>query len=1158
MLHLHFANRHETLTELLLARLGVTRGGVFDADQIIVSSAAMQRSLSLAMADRDGVCAHVEFDYLARWLWRQIARLVPGIAHESPFAPSSLTWRIYRALGDAAYVSAHPRLRHFLTAADPVMKFELAGQLARLFDQYITYRADWLQAWSGERPAGLGATPADDEAWQSALWRRLTAELGVHGAHPAQAFVEALRSAAVVPGQAARPGLRDQPAPTGLPGSAHLYALPSIPPLYLGMLQQLGRVMDLHVYAPNPCREHWFEVIDRRRLSRLAARGRAAGHEEGNRLLAGWGRQTQALVGMLVDTAGDGTEDDGCYEPNPGGTLLAALQNAVLDLTELVAGSLTLAVDDRSLELHSCHSLTRELEALQDHLLGLFAASGSDVGESPLQPNQILVVTPDLEAAAPLIDGVFGSAPADRHIPYAITGRPRSGVNVAARALLAVLDLAGSRVVASAVHGLLQQPLIARRFGLATDDLERVHGWIADSGMRWALDAAHRASFDLPAVARHTLTDGLDRLFLGYALPARVDEPFGGWLACGDAEGSEALALGAFAQCIDALQAAHKTLAVAWSGPQWPPLLLALIDTFLQPAAPELDDVRELQAALRELAESMQRGDATQPLPLAVVRAALQQLLDDPGRGGVPTGQVTFASMSSLRSLPYAVICVIGLNDGAYPTAARPLEFDLMSRDLRRGDRQRRDDERNQFLDLLLAARQCFYLSYTGRSARDNSALQPSVLVSELLEAVLPAITPQPADAAARAWARSRLVVEHPLQAFAAEGFDAAADPRLRSFNQELAAALQAGTTARSGRAEAGATALAAVAAFAAPSRPTRPAIGLSANTSGDDDEDEPDARLNDALQPAFFTVPLPAPEPAWREVSLAQLIEFHRQPCRYLLRRRLGLELQRDTDELQDDEPFLPDLPARSALSRRLLPQLLQGADPSRVQRLAQAGIELPAGAWGARQLDTELVTLTAFADRVRDCLAEPMRRPHQASMRFDLDGEAWSLHFTLADLRAGGLVRWRCDQLRANDALEAWLHHLALCVQPPAGVALRTRWLALDTTLCLKPVEQPQALLEELLRHYRQGLREPLHFFPKSAWAACLGGPRKAAEAWRSTLKRPHAESSDPAYRLALRGHGEPLNDDFFRLAQGVFGPLLQHLEAGTGGPADLEADA
>ena len=1151
MLHIHFANHCETLTDLLLGRLAASRGGVFDADQLIVPSAAVQRSLALAIADRDGVCANVQFDYLARWIWRQIARLVPGVADESPFAPELLIWLIHRALGDEAFVATQPRLRNFLAAADPVMQFELAGQVARLFDQYVTYRVDWLQAWSNGSPAGVGAgTASADEAWQSALWQRLSAELGelgklgklgefgVRGAHPAIAFVEALRKRG---NGSTRSATGD--ALAGLPSSAHLYALPTMPPLYLSLLQQLGHAVDLHVYTLNPCREYWFELIGRRRLSHLAVRGRADSHEEGNRLLAAWGRQTQAHVDLLVDSASDGTEDDSCFVANPSDTLLGALQNAVLDLAELAPGSLPLDASDRSLEIHACHSLTRELEVLQDHLLGLFAAA--DAGAAALAPWQILVVTPDLEAAAPLIEAVFGAAPNDRHIPYSITGRPRSGVNVAARALLAVLDIAGSRFVASDVHGLMQQPLVARRFGLDADDLAQIHGWIGESGMRWALDATHRASFDLPAVARHTLSDGLDRLFLGYALPAQVDEPFLDRLACGDAEGSQALALGAFARYVDALQAAHSSLASARPGPLWAPLLLDLIDTFLRPTAADLDDLHELQAAVRELAESLQRGGATQPLPLAVVRAALQQLLDDPGRGGVPTGQVTFASMSALRNLPYAVICAIGLNDGAYPTSTRPPEFDLMASRPRRGDRQRRHDERNLFLDLLLAARHSLYLSYTGRSARDNSALQPSVLISELLETVLPAITLQPADAVSRARARSRLLVEHPLQAFAAEGFDAAADPRLRSFNQELAAALQAGTAAP-----------AALAAGATPSPSEGQANGVRAGS--DDDEDAFDLSLQHSLQPAFFTTPLPAPEPAWREVSLAQLVEFYRQPCRYLLRRRLGIELQRDGDELQDDEPFLPDLPARSALASRLLPQLLHGADPSRVRRLAQAGIELPAGGLGAHLLDRELAALTSFAERVRDSTAAPLLAPRQARMRFDLDGEVWNLNFTLTDLRAGGLVRWRGDELRARDALEAWLHHLALCLQAPPGAAMRTCWLALDSTLSLRPVAQPATLLGELLRHYRHGLREPLHFFPKSAWASCHGGAAAAALTWRSSPQRPHAESSDPAYRLALRGRGEPLNDDFDRLAQAVFGPLLEHVEAGAGVPLGSEADA
>ena len=130
----------------------------------------------------------------------------------------------------------------------------------------------------------------------------------------------------------------------------------------------------------------------------------------------------------------------------------------------------------------------------------------------------------------------------------------------------------------------------------------------------------------------------------------------------------------------------------------------------------------------------MTHGGMSEPLPVDVVRTALQALLDDPTRGGMPGGAVTFAAMASLRNLPYRVVCAIGLNDGAFPSTQRPSEFDLMARDPRRGDRQRRIDERNVFLDLLLAARERLYLSYTGRSVRDNSPLPPSVLVAELLD----------------------------------------------------------------------------------------------------------------------------------------------------------------------------------------------------------------------------------------------------------------------------------------------------------------------------------------------------------------------------------------------------------------------------------------
>lgn len=1132
MLHIHFANRYEALTGLLIARLQLEGGSVFAPRQVIVPSAAVRRSLTLAMADQDGICANVQFDFLARWVWQQIGRLVPGVAQESPFTAAVLTWRIYTALGDPAFVAAHARLAAYLQGADAVMRFELAGRVAVLMEQYTTYRPDWLAAWLQGHATGLstpGSSAAADEAWQAALWQLLAAESGVDAQHPAAAFIDTLQRGG--PRAAAR---------AGIPPSAHVFALPTMPPLHVDLLNEMGRHIDLHLYVINPCREYWFEVVSRRQLSHLAVRGRAEGHEQGNRLLATWGRQTQSHVDLLIDRCGDAADDDGAFEPSPPDTLLGRLQNAILELTELEPGSVSLAAGDRSLELHVCHSLTRELEVLQDHLLGLFAVGAA--GGDALRPADILVVTPDLDAAAPLIEAVFGTAPRDRFIPYAVSGRSRSGANAPARALLAALSLAGSRCGASDVFALLQQPLVARRFGLDDDALQQVHAWMRESGMRWALDADHRASFEVPADARHTLADGLERLMLGYALPEQVSEPFAGLLPVGDAEGSGALALGAFWRFADALGRLQAAVSVPRRPAAWAALLQDTAAGLLQAAGDEVDDLRELHEAIRVLTGAMERGGVEQAVPLAVVRHALEQGLDDPARGGVPTGSVTFSSMSSLRHLPFAVVCAIGLNDGAFPGSTRAPEFDLMALQPRRGDRQRRDDERNLFLDLLLAARRSLYLSHTGRSVRDNARLPPSVLVSELLEVVVPAIADDPEAPQALERARRRLIVEHPLQPFSTAAFAIDGDARLRSFNRELGDALRHSLRVAAGAAPGEAAGTAGTGHAGA-------ADGSGADGVEGDAGDESDDETAAESLPLFFAGPLAAPGPEWREVSLAQLAEFFRNPCRYLLRRRLGIELQREAEELQDDEPFLPDVPARSALARRLLPALLQGADAQAVRRLALAGTELAAGALGRRQLEHELESLSAFAARVREAAAAPALPPHQGRVAIDLDGEPWQLQAGFADLRASGLVRWRYDVLRPGDRLEAWLQHLCLSASPPAGLPLRTQWLSLDATLHLVPAAQPLAHLTGLLRLYRRGLCEPLHFFPKSSWSYCENGNRlpAAAQVWRVTRDRPFAEASDAAYRLALRGRAEPLDGEFEDVAKAVFDPLKAHTSDG-----------
>jgi len=436
-------------------------------------------------------------------------------------------------------------------------------------------------------------------------------------------------------------------------------------------------------------------------------------------------------------------------------------------------------------------------------------------------------------------------------------------------------------------------------------------------------------------------------------------------------------------------------------------------------------------------------------------------------------------------------------------------------------------------LDLLLAARHSLYLSHTGRSVRDNTPLPPSVLVAELLDLLLPAIADDPASPPSLARARAQLVVEHPLQPFALPAFDPHSDPRLRSYHGELAEALRARLETPPRRPQPTAAIDDAAAADDA----------LASDSSADSDIDagadasHDDASTDELLTP-FFRAPLPAPGPEWRQVSLAQLMEFFRNPCRALLRRRLGIEMAADDDALQDDEPFVPAGRARAALAERLLPLLLKDTPAQDLETLAHAGVEMPDGPLGEGQLQRELQSLTAFAAELRAAAAEPVLPPQTHLLDLALAGEAWQLRWSFADLRPGGLLRWRYGPTRAGDRLAAWLQHLALCATPLDLVARRTRWLSSDGQFSLEPCDDAAAQLHELLALYRHGLSEPLHFYPRTAWAFQCKGPSAARAAWQST--QTFSEGDDAAYRLALRGIDQPLDARFETLARAVYGPL------------------
>lgn len=740
MLHIVQSNRLEVLADELARDLNAARVDPLEARTVIVQERGVARWLSFALAERLGVAANIDFPFPAGTVWSLFGRVLNDVPKESPFDPAVMLWRLIKQLDNPSALK-HGRLAHALVDADARRLHEFAQRLAAVFDRYIVYRPDWIAQWSEGRLLGLGA----DEVWQAEFWRELRAELRpAQREHPRERFFQALDT--------------DLAARAALPAALHLFAIQSLPPMYMDIFTRLADWIDVRLYTLNPCQEHWGEIVRRREQALSDAQAGAdvdLHFDVGNDLLASLGRYGRSFF----DAIGD--EGERRFVENERGTLLARLQNDILYLRE--AGTEPLPPPDASLQIHVCHSATREVEVLHDRLLDAFERDPS------LRPGDVLVLVPRMEDYAPAIDAVFATAPLARRLPFGVADRA-AGMASVSRSVNALLAMQQGRLEAEQALSLLEHPAVARRFNVLAVDLPRVRRWTRESGVRWGYDENARAALALPSTREHSWSAGFDRMLLGYAMAETA--LFDGVLPYEAIEGVDAAVLGRLKSFIDALAELIEDARVPRGLPQWQAWTERLLVRFHAFDEDEEAEAQQLRSAMAALVRRAHAAGFNRPVPIEVWRAELEGLWEALPQGeAFLSGGISFAALRSQRAVPARFVAVLGMNGGHFPRRTPRLGFDLMEDHARPGDRSAREEDRYAFLETLLAARERMHISYTGRSQRDNTVLPPSPVLEELL------------DTLRRGGVRASgaVVVEHPLQPFSVRYFDGS-DKNLYSY----------------------------------------------------------------------------------------------------------------------------------------------------------------------------------------------------------------------------------------------------------------------------------------------------------------------------------------------------------------------------------------
>jgi exodeoxyribonuclease V gamma subunit len=316
---------------------------------------------------------------------------------------------------------------------------------------------------------------------------------------------------------------------------------------------------------------------------------------------------------------------------------------------------------------------------------------------------------------------------------------------------------------------LLEVPALAARFGLSEAGLPTLTRWMAGSGIRWGLSAEHRAGLGLGVCGDdNSALFGVQRMLMGYACGADpVAEDALGATPYPEVGGLDAELAGSLAHLLQALIDWWQTATQDARPAQWAERGRAMLAAMFKPRDDnDRNALSALDQALTDWVRACGEAGFAETVPLAVARSAWLEALKMPRlEQRFRAGGVTFCTLMPMRAIPFKAVCLLGMNDGDYPRRSPRADFDLMGLPgmSRPGDRSRRDDDRQLMLEALLSARQVLYVSWSGRSVRDNSEQPPSVLVSQLRDEI---------DLLWGKGTAERQTTVHPLQAFSRTYFE--------------------------------------------------------------------------------------------------------------------------------------------------------------------------------------------------------------------------------------------------------------------------------------------------------------------------------------------------------------------------------------------------
>jgi exodeoxyribonuclease V gamma subunit len=712
-IYLNVSNSLQPLSLQLASALKETNANPFTPQWVITQTEGMNSWLKQQLAIENGIAAHIKFSKPNDIIASLCKLCMPS--GKAMLTNETVRWTIYSLLGDDAFIKTFHQIAAYYSNND-IKRIALTDELTDLFDQYQVYRHTTIHEWNTK----IAIDGIED--WQEWLWVALRAKVVEHyqdRTDTADALLKELKK------EATRQQITNK-----IP-SLYLFGIAVITPFYLQLYHALAQFMDIHLYLVNPSPDQWWlEDKSEKQIARLLqkkgiVKTSPANYTVGNDLLMNWGALVKESFGLLMEQDDFVNQYDTAaaipiHNPN---SLLKKIQADIYQNAASVDRNSISAqdIEDGSITINGAYTPVREVEVLYNYIASLI-----DQKQVVLAPKDIVVLISDVDLYAPYIHAVFGNAP--HKIPYTIADESyTSGVSLF-NTLQELLSFDTNSFKAEAVLQLLDAPLIRKRFKL--DEVSFLRDTIRQAGIIYSKDG--RVADETRTISWNY---GLKKIIYGICMSGEceVNDGVDTFIPLDTMEGNEALDAVRLVYFVKVLQRKMEARLQDKTIAEWAMYVQELVEDMIVVAGEGED---EEYAKFIQLTEAllMLEEDATVKISFEVFRYSfLKRLQVEQKSASFMKGGITFCSMVPMRSIPFKVVAMLGMNFDKFPRKETAISFSLLQY-WKPGDRNVKNNDKHLFLETLLSAQQFLYISYIAVNAKDGASLPASSLVDELID----------------------------------------------------------------------------------------------------------------------------------------------------------------------------------------------------------------------------------------------------------------------------------------------------------------------------------------------------------------------------------------------------------------------------------------